>query len=34
MALRIYDATRLRMGPLDGLSPKEIATARKMVRAA
>jgi hypothetical protein len=34
VALRIYDELGVRYGPLASLTPKEIATARKMAKAA
>ena len=34
MAVRIFDATKLQLGPLEGLSPSEITTARKIVSTA
>jgi plasmid maintenance system antidote protein VapI len=34
MALRIFDATAMQLGPLTDLTAAEIETARKMVRAA
>lgn len=33
-ALRVFDATGQRIGPLTGLSPDEIETVRKMAKAA
>lgn len=30
LALRLYDATGLQLGPLDGLTKREIETARKV----
>jgi transcriptional regulator with XRE-family HTH domain len=34
MALRIYDATGCQFGPIEGLTKREIETARKMAKAA
>lgn len=34
VAIRIFDGTGKRMGPLEGLTDDEIAAARKMARAA